>query len=213
MAHTRAMTGGQSITAALTALTMMAVSACAKRDAAVTDCADFVISPSQFQMQFYGPAGTVTQQELTFICRATVFGMAQVTVAQMALVRAEHPGVRHVGQKVVEEQERMNRVLRLVATEQDGMKPPDALDESGIAMLDRLARLSDGAFDRAYMQITVDETQSAVADFREEATLGVEPTLLRFAVKSLPLLEARLELAQGLAARLANELPRAPEAR
>ncbi len=207
------MTRGRGIAAALTALTMMAASACAKRDAAVTDCADFVISPSQFQMQFYGRAGMVTQQELTFICRATVFGMSQVTMARLALVQAEHPGVRDVAQKVVEEQEQMNKVLSFVATEQDGMRPPEALDESGLAMLERIVRLSDGAFDRAYMQITVDETRSAVADFREEATLGVEPTLLRFAVKSLPFLEARLELAQSIAARLATEAPRAPEAR
>jgi putative membrane protein len=193
----------------LAGLALLAATACAKRGAGPVDCADFVLSPSQYNLQFTGRAGSVSQQDLTFICRAAVYGTAQVTFAQMAQAKAEHPQVIDLAQKVADEQEAMNELLTQLATNEAGVSPPDGLNASGLAMRDHLSDLSGDGFDRAYIQDVVDETKSAVADFREEATAGVTPSILRFAVNSLPALETRLQRAQTVAAGLANAAPEA----
>jgi putative membrane protein len=196
----------------LGAWALLTASACVEGQGTV-DCADFVLSPTQYHMQFAGRPGMLTQQELTFICHATVLGTAQVMFAEMALIRAQHREVRDFAQKVADEQGQLNQRLTQIATEQEGVTPPAGLDAPGLAMRERLAGLSGDAFDRAYMEDAVDGTRSAVVDFRQEATSGVEPILLRLAVNSLPALEARLELAQSIVARLATVAPQTPAAR
>src|SRR5262249_13207803 len=141
----------------LVVLAVLGASACAKREIAVVDCADFVVSPSQFAVEFVGPAGTVTQQEHTFICRATMFARGQVIFGRMAPQRTQSPAVLQSAQATANDAADLNHRLARIAIQQDGVPPPRGLDLPHFAIRDRLAGLSGYAFDRAYLQQAIAE--------------------------------------------------------
>lgn len=180
------------------ALILLGASCCAEQQAGVTDCADFLISPSEFHMQFAGRPGTVTQQEHTFVCQAAIFGRAQILFAGMAQRQAANPAVARFAGRTLEEQAKMKRRLFRLAEQQDGIVPPRGLDASHLAMRDQLATLSGDAFDRAYLRYAVEDGRAAIAVFSEEASSGAEPNLNRFAAVAVPLLEQRVRLAQSI---------------
>jgi putative membrane protein len=182
----------------LAALIVLGASSCAERRDAVVDCADFVVSPSEYLMEIAGRAGRVTQQEHTFICHGMIFGTAQVTFAKMAQQQAASPEVMRYAEQTIGEQETMNRRLDRIAVQEDGIIPPSGLDAAHLAMRDQLARLSGDAFDRAYLENEVRDGQAAIADFKEELESGAEPVLNKFVAKALPLVERRVELAQSM---------------
>lgn len=182
----------------LAALIVLGASSCAEREEVAVDCADFVVSPSQFLMEFAGRAGGVTEQEHTFICRGTIYGRAQVTFARMAQQQAASPAVKRYAEQTLGEQETMNRRLDRIAVQEDGVIPPDGLDAPHLVMRDHLARLSGDAFDRAYLENEVRDGQAAIADFKEELASGAEPILNKFVATALPLVEQRVQLAQSI---------------
>ncbi len=182
----------------LATLTLLSAASCAGRQADVTDCKDFAPSPSEYQMEFAGRAGAVTQQEHTFICRATIFSRSQLSFARLAQQQATNPAVMRFAEGTIDSQERMRRRLFEIAMQQDGVIPPHGLDAPHLAMRDQLAGLSGAAFDRAYLQTAARDGQAAAADFAQEATSGGEPTLNRFAADMLPLIEQRARLAQSM---------------
>lgn len=182
----------------LAALIILGACSCAQRQAAVVDCANFVVSPSDFAIEFFGRAGMVTQQEHTFICRGLMFGRAQVAYAKIAQQQSGNPAVLSFAEGTIGEQEKMNRRLSQIAVEQDGIIPPRGLDAPHLAMRDQLAQLSGYAFDRAYLENAVRDGRLAIADFKKEVESGTEPVLNKFAANSLPLVERRVQQAQSM---------------
>jgi putative membrane protein len=182
----------------LAALIVLGASACAQRQAGVVDCTNFVVSPSDFGITFAGRAGTVTQQEHTFICRGLMVGRAQLTFARMAQQQSTNPAVMRYAEQAIGEQEEMNRRLARIAVQQDGIIPPRGLDAPHLAMRDQLAQLSGYAFDRAYLENEVREGRAAIANFKQEMEAGAEPVLNKFAANALPLVARRVQLAQSM---------------
>jgi len=179
-------------------LILLGASACAGRNAEVADCANFVVSPSEFLMEFAGRPGTVTQEEHTFVCHATMFGRAQMAFARMAQRQAANPAVVKFAEQTLDEQATMNRHLFRIAEQEDGIVPPRGLDAPHLAMRDQLAQLSGDAFDRAYLQYTVQDGQAMIPVFNKETSSGAEPALNHFAANALPLIEQRVRSAQSI---------------
>ena len=181
------------------ALISFALSSCvAPPYAEVTDCADYVETPSEYHMQAAGRAGMVTQQEHSFVCYATVLGRAQLEAARLAEVRGESPAVKRFAATTIDDQEKLVRRLRDVAEQQEGIIAPNGLDAPHLAMLGQLNGLSGEAFDRAYLQDQVQEGEATIAVFRQEVAEGSEQILRRFALDMLPLAEDRLRQAQSM---------------
>lgn len=182
----------------LAAAVLFGASSCAQRQAAVVDCANFVVSPSDFGIEFAGRAGMVTQQEHTFICRGLMVGRAQLAYARMAQQQSGNPAVMQYAQQTIGEQEEMDQRLSRIASQQDGIIPPRGLDAPHLAMRDQLARLSGNGFDRAYLENEIRENQAAIANFKQELDKGAEPVLSKFAANALPIVRRRLQLAQSM---------------
>jgi putative membrane protein len=182
----------------LATLALSGVSACAGSNrSAVVDCQDFVQSPSQYDMQFQGPAGQESQREFNFICRAAVYGRAQLTYARMAQERSANPAVKDFAATVVSTQSETSQRLSQIAIQQEGVTAPRGLDAAHLAVRDQLAQLSGNAFDRAYLQNAVEDGRAAIDLFRKESST-MEPVMGKFAAAELPTIEQRVSQAQGL---------------
>jgi predicted outer membrane protein len=189
----------------LASLVVMATSSCAHHRAAeVVDCRQYMMEPSQYGQQFQGRPGQETEREAGFICRAAVYGHAQVSYARMAEQRSANPAVRDFAAKVLDAQSEMNRRLDQIAIQQEGMNPPRGLDAARAEQRRQLAQLSGNAFDRAYLQYTVNDGFAAIGDFRREAST-VEPVMGRFASNGLPVVQDRVRQAQALLGQTGGE--------
>jgi putative membrane protein len=182
---------------AVAALAVLAAAACAESRSEAYDCTDFVMSPSQYMEQFAGRPGQETQQELSFVCHATLYGRAQLIFARMAQERAADPAVKAFAAQVSETQSRMNHRLNQIAIEQEGVRPPSGLDAADLAAREQLAALSGHDFDRVYLRHIAEQGKAAIALFHKGGALR-EPLLNKFAVGAQPALEERVTQAEGL---------------
>jgi len=181
------------------AFVSFALSSCiAPPYARVTDCADYVETPSEYHIESAGRAGMVTQQEHSFVCYATVLSRAQRESARLAEGRGANPAVTRFAATTIDDQEMLNRRLSDIAEQHEGILAPYGLDAPHLTMLDQLNSLSGEAFDRAYLQDQVQEGEATMAVFRQEVAEGGEPILRRFALDLLPLVEQRLREAQTI---------------
>jgi putative membrane protein len=171
--------------------------ACARDGTEVVDCADFVMSPSQYTGQARGRFGATDNAELNFVCRAAAYGRAQMIYAEMAQRQAAAPQVRRFAAETLAAQRLLSRRLDQVAIEQEGITPPPGLEPAQIALRDRLAQLSGASFDQAYLQHVVEDGRAALALFHEGSVLP-EPFISQFAGHSVPALEQRVSEAQSL---------------
>jgi putative membrane protein len=183
----------------LIALTSFAISSCAAPPfAQVTDCADYVETPSEYALEAWGRAGMVTQEEHSFVCYAAVLGRAQLESARLAEGRGTSPAVQRFAATTIDAQNTLDRRLTDIAEQHEGIVPPHGLDAPHLAMLDQLNSLSGEALDRAYLDDQVREGEATIAVFRQELAEGSEPILRAFALDTLPLVEERLREAQSL---------------
>jgi putative membrane protein len=178
-------------------LAALAGASCAPRTSETVDCADVVLSPSQYSMQWWGRPGIVSNDEVQFVCRAAVYGRAQLLNAQLAEQRSSNPAVRQFAAATATAQGEFDRQLRLIAAQQDGIMLPSGLTTAGIETRDRLAPLSNDSFDRAYLQAALQDGRTAVALFRSGSGLP-QPAMAGFAQRTLPQLEQRVSAAENL---------------
>jgi putative membrane protein len=133
-----------------------------------------------------------------FVKKAAVGGLAEVQLGKLAVDRAASPDVKQFGRRMVEDHDKANRELMAVV-EPKGLAVPTALDRKHRQAADRLAKLQDPAFDRAYIQEMVKDHEEDVRLFRTEAQQGKDPELKRWAATILPTLEEHLTMARNLA--------------
>jgi putative membrane protein len=183
------------------ALMLLGASSCSMRET-TTDCSDYGNSPSAYMLELTGQAGSVTRQDRIFVCQAAIDGLAQASLGQLAEQKAQDPAVREFAHSIVADHSATSALLERLATQQVGTTLPTRLDAKHLEMLNRLASLSGSDFDRAYMQSVVEDYQSAIEHFGQQASLGSEPALQRFAAGNLPVLEADLLIVQRIEAQL-----------
>jgi putative membrane protein len=123
-------------------------------------------------------------------------GMAEIEFSKLAAERASSPEVKAFAQKMVDDHSKANDELKAIAQGKN-MTLPANLSVKDKATRDRLATLSGGPFDRAYMQTMVDDHVAAVALFAREGRTGKDPDFKRFATNTAPKLEEHLEMARS----------------
>jgi predicted outer membrane protein len=181
----------------LATLAVIGTSSCAHQRSQVVDCKEFIMEPSQYGQQFQGEPGQEAQAELNFICQVSVYGYAQMSYARLAEERAASPAVKDFAAKVLDAQSEMNNRIRQIAIQQEGVTAPRGLDAARLDQREQLAGLSGGAFDRAYLQMTVQDGLGVLRVFHREASTA-EPVMGRFAGNGQPVIEERVRQAQSL---------------
>jgi putative membrane protein len=132
-----------------------------------------------------------------FIEQAAQVGLVDVEAARLALARSQDPGVRSFAQRVLRDQEDLDRELATLANGR-GIALPPKLDSTKRSMLDEITAKQGSDFDRAYAQHMAMGQMRAVALF-EAASNSPDAAVATFARQSLPALRERQQLAATLA--------------
>ena len=146
----------------------------------------------------------------TFQVNAATAGLEQVRLARLAILRAANADVKSFAQKLLDERARANDQLRQLASGKGVKDLPSHPDRSTQAVFDSLDKRSGDNFDVSYIQQTVANLVSDVAQFDSEAQNGADADLRKYAASVLPVLRERLRTAQNIESKIAGRSNREP---
>ena len=141
--------------------------------------------------------GKLASGDKTFIEKATIGGMTEVRMGELASEKAINPQVKEFGARMVKDHTAANADLVKVAAAK-GVTVPGTIDQSHQKDIDSLAKKSGADFDKAYVEAMVSDHKTDVADFEKQAKSGKDADLQAFAGKTLPTLKDHLKMIQGI---------------
>ena len=140
----------------------------------------------------YG-GGVFPTADPQFMKDAAQDAMAKIHLAYLALQNAENEQVRSLAQQVLNDYGKTQADLFNIANQQFVVLP-NTLDEKNLDTFQALSQLRGAEFDKAYMKAMLNEDQTALSRFKQEATKGDA-----WASQTLPTLENDLKKAQKVA--------------
>jgi len=142
-----------------------------------------------------GTAGDTKGGSQAFVRTAAIDGMAEVELGRLASQKALSDEVKKFGERMAADHGKANDELKTLA-QTKGIALPADLDAKHKQTRDRLSKLSDTAFDRAYMDEMRKDHQKAVDEFQKQSTSGSDPDVKAWAAKTLPVLQEHRQMAE-----------------
>jgi putative membrane protein len=141
------------------------------------------------------PAKAPASADQAFVRKAAMGGLAEVEFGKLAQQKASSDEVKQFASRMVQDHSKANDELKQIASSK-GIEVPSELDRKHKNDYERLNKLSGAEFDRAYMNLMVDDHKKDVSDFKKEADSGKDADIKSFASKTLPTLQEHMQLAQ-----------------
>ncbi|NEM96214.1 DUF4142 domain-containing protein [Pontibacter burrus] len=139
-----------------------------------------------------------TKDDLSeFMTKAASGGMMEVELGKLAQQKGQHADVKNFGQMMVTDHTKANDELKALAAAKGIMLP----DSMGSDHMDHVRNLRDktGAdFDKAYMNLMVDDHKDDIDEFEEAARDLHDADAKAFASKTLPVLQKHHERAKQI---------------
>lgn len=133
-----------------------------------------------------------------FIIDAAHGGVAEVTLGQLALQRANSPEIKQFAQRMIQEHTQANRELIQIAASK-GFTPPTSPGPRYEAVRQQMLQLSGADFDRAYMtEAGLNGHLESAAIYQRQIALGQDADLKAFAAKTLPIVQQHLRMANTM---------------
>jgi putative membrane protein len=142
-----------------------------------------------------GASGQLASADQAFVKEAATGGLMEVELGRLAAEKASNAEVKQFAQRMVDDHGKANQQLSTIA-QQKNVQVPTELTGKAKADHDRLSKLSGEQFDRAYMQLMVQDHRKDVGEFRKQSTKAKDADVKSFASQTLPTLEDHLKMAQ-----------------
>jgi putative membrane protein len=136
-----------------------------------------------------------------FLIQAASVGHAEVEFSKLADSRASSERVKEFARRMIQEHGKANEELAKQARNQK-VAVLAGLEREKRETQDRLSKLKDAEFDRAYMQQMTADHEKAIKLFEGQAKRGSDADLKHFASTTLPHLREHLKEARAIAATL-----------
>jgi putative membrane protein len=148
-------------------------------------------------------APALTAADETFVRKAAIVSLTELTLGQLAAVQGTQDDVRKFGAAVATDNAKLNRRLTELA-EQQGWELPADIDADHRAKIGALSEKDDLEFTMMYADEMVSSQRRVVELYRDTAQHSQVPALRNFAREALPTMERHLQMAQSLQQAVAN---------
>ncbi|RYE35798.1 MAG: DUF4142 domain-containing protein [Sphingobacteriaceae bacterium] len=139
----------------------------------------------------------VNTPDAAFVNTATMGGMLEVQMGELAQRNALNQNVKEFGEMMVKDHRKADAELKSIANGKKLAVPP-SLGKEFQDRVDSMALKNSAGFDLKFMEIMVSAHKKDVADFEKATTDLTDPDLKAFAVKTLPTLKMHLTAAENL---------------
>lgn len=119
-------------------------------------------------------------------------GMAEVEMGKLAATKATNPDVKKFGEMMVTDHTKANDELKALAKSKN-ITLPGAPGADEQKMMDDLNKKTGKDFDKAYVDMMVDDHKKDVSKFQDATKNLKDADLKAFAVKTLPVLQMHLD--------------------
>lgn len=144
-------------------------------------------------------AADTNDQDATFITANAQTNLAEITLGQLALDRAQYDSTRELAQMTLTDHQAALAKLQGVAADL-GVTLPDAPNAEQQSQAALLQSVDTADFDAAYAQIQVAGHQKSIASTNAELSGGSDASVLAYAEGYLPVATHHLEMAQDVVA-------------
>jgi putative membrane protein len=141
--------------------------------------------------------GALSEDESSFIEKATKGGIAEVEASQLAANKATNQNVRDFAMMLVKDHTAANNMLADIAKSK-GMQEPITVSDDQKAALQALQATDGARFDAAYMAQMVKSHEESVQLLKSEIESGQDPATKAYAQEVLPTVEGHLRKAYEL---------------
>lgn len=139
-----------------------------------------------------------TQDDLSeFMTEAASSGMMEVELGKLAQEKGRHADVKSFGQMMVNHHGKANEELKALAAKKN-MMLPDSMGRDHMNHLTELREKTGADFDKAYMNLMVEEHQDDLEEFEEAARDLQDPDAKAFASKTVPTLKQHHQRAKQI---------------
>lgn len=136
-------------------------------------------------------------QDADFAMKAADGGMSEVMNGQLAEKNAAAKDVKDFGRMMVTDHTKANDELKALASKKN-ITLPATVSAEHQQMHDDLAKKTGKDFDKAYMDMMVDDHQKTIDLFQNEANNGTDADMKAWAAKTLPILQQHLDKAKKI---------------
>jgi len=167
------------------------------QDSATTSVsADTTVSNSGATASSSG-SDTSMAADRDFVMEAASGGLMEVTLGKMAQSNAASAQVKEFGKMMVTDHSKANTELKAVAAKKNLALSPTPLEKQQ-KKIDDLMSKKGADFDKAYVDLMVDDHKEDIDKFKDEAEKGKDTDIKAFAAKTLPVLNKHLEHIQKI---------------
>ena len=143
--------------------------------------------------------------------KASVMGdLFEVNAAKIAQNKSRNSVVENFAAAMIRNHSATGDALAAILKQNSfDFSPPSTLDNEHAAMVDQLGSLTDGSFDRSYIQQEIAAHEAALRVQSDYAKGGRDQLLRKFAAETVPKIRADLLLARQIYSRLTRIASRA----
>jgi putative membrane protein len=138
---------------------------------------------------------TDVEKDLDFATTAAAGGMFEVNLGKLANQKGSNQQVKAFAQSMVADHGAAGQELKKLASTKS-IVLPDTLTDDQQKKYSDLAEKSGADFDKAYIDLMVDDHEKDIKEFEKEAEKGHDPELKAWANGKLPTLNHHLEMAK-----------------
>lgn len=142
-------------------------------------------------------AQPVDKASADFAVKAASGGMMEVQAGKLAQDKASNPRIKAFGEMMVTDHTKANNELMSKAKSQNITLPATPGNDEQ-KMLDKLGSKTGRDFDKAYMDMMLQDHKKDIADFKKAADKCTNTVIKDFAAQTLPTLEKHLDSAQAI---------------
>jgi putative membrane protein len=136
-----------------------------------------------------------------FISNAAKGNRAEVTLGKMVESKTNNPSVRQFAQQMVKDHTTaLNELTQLAQSK--NITLPEGLPDDATALQSKLSSASGKTLDKDYMDGMVDDHKKDVSEFQDASQNAKDPDVKQWAAKTLPTLQAHLQKAEQIAAKV-----------
>ncbi len=137
------------------------------------------------------------EDDREFLVKAASGGLMEVELGKMAQTQGASAEVKKFGQQMVTDHSKANEELKTIAANKN-ITVPSTPGEDAQEHINELKEKRGADFDKAYMNLMVDDHQEDVNAYEKEANSGDDADIKAFAAKIVPTLKQHLDMAKTL---------------
>jgi putative membrane protein len=142
-------------------------------------------------------SSSLTDDDNQFVMKAASGGLMEVELGRLAQQKGSSARVKEFGSMMVTDHSKANDELKSLA-QSKGLTLPATMKDEHQKHVKDLGEKSGADFDKAYMNMMVDDHKEDIEDFEKCSKNGKDADVKAFATKTLPVLQKHLASAKSI---------------